>query len=176
MNLNTIGSLLSEKVVFGQTEFLSQTTAHTFSKSGNGPTVAPVQTHLAQEHITGVSIDTRSLKSGNLFVAIKGEHFDGHDFAKDAEKKGALGMVVNRFIAGVQIPQFLVPDSVLALAEIAKHHRQSMQSPAIALTGSNGKTTVKEMIAAILPPAIPCHQRQFKQSNWCAFKCIGVEL
>lgn len=101
--------------------------------------------------ITGVSIDTRTLKPGNLFFAIVGERFDGHDFIKEAEAKGALGVVANRSVEGIRIPQFVVASPLMALAKIAAVHRQEMTCPIIALTGSNGKTTVKEMIASILP-------------------------
>lgn len=102
--------------------------------------------------ITGVCTDSRVLKPGNLFIAIQGEHFDGHDFIKEVEAKGAIAAIVNRATSGVNIPQFVVADPIMALAKIAAAHRQDIHCPVIALTGSNGKTTVKEMIAAILPP------------------------
>lgn len=102
--------------------------------------------------ITGVCTDSRVLQPGNLFIAIQGEHFDGHDFIKEVEAKGAIAVIVNRATSGVNIPQFVVADPIMALAKIAAAHRQDIHCPVIALTGSNGKTTVKEMIAAILPP------------------------
>lgn len=102
--------------------------------------------------ISGVCIDSRVLCEGNLFVAIKGDQFDGHLFIKEAEIKGAVAAVVSQIIEGVHVPQILVSDTVDALAKIAMAHRQTMRCPVIALTGSNGKTTVKEMISAILPP------------------------
>lgn len=101
--------------------------------------------------ISGVCTDTRTVKPGNLFIAIQGEWFDGHDFVKEAEARGAIAAVVSRKIPGVAIPQFLVADPIMALATIATAHRQEIHCPVIALTGSNGKTSVKEMIASILP-------------------------
>ncbi|MCL9684772.1 UDP-N-acetylmuramoyl-tripeptide--D-alanyl-D-alanine ligase [Legionella maioricensis] len=119
--------------------------------------------------ITGICTDSRQIKPGNLFIAIPGEHFDGHNFVKEVEAKGALAAVVNHFIEGVQIPQFIVADPLLALAKIAAAHRQDISCPVIALTGSNGKTTVKEMIAAILPS--PSHATKGNLNNH-----IGVPL
>lgn len=113
--------------------------------------------------ITGVSTDSRALQPGNLFVAIAGDQFDGHDFVSQAAAKGAIAAVVQRHIAGVNLPQFIVKDSLLALAQIALAHRDEMSLPVIALTGSNGKTTVKEMIAAILPA--PSHKTQGNLNN-----------
>lgn len=101
--------------------------------------------------ILGVCTDTRLLKEGHLFIALKGEHFDGHCFLDQAIEKGAIAVVVDHAVSGLQVPQFIVPDTLEALAQIATMHRQTMSCPVIALTGSNGKTTVKEMIAAILP-------------------------
>ena len=113
--------------------------------------------------ITGVCIDSRLIEPGNLFIAISGERFDGHDFIKEVVAKGAVAVVVNRAMDGINIPQFIVSDTVDALAKIATGHRQTMTCPVIALTGSNGKTTVKEMIAAILPQ--PSHATKGNLNN-----------
>lgn len=101
--------------------------------------------------VSGVCTDTRTIKPDNLFIAIQGERFDGHDFVKEAEARGAIAAVVSQKIPGVVIPQFLVADPIMALAKLATSHRQKIHCPVIALTGSNGKTSVKEMIASILP-------------------------
>lgn len=101
--------------------------------------------------LTGVSIDSRQIKPGYLFVAIVGDRFDGHDFIQSAVANGAVAVVCRREIPALAIPQIIVPDTLQALAAIATYHRQKIPCPVIALTGSNGKTTVKEMIAAILP-------------------------
>jgi len=121
------------------------------------------QTCQLNTEITDICTDSRLLKPGNLFVAIQGENFDGHDFVKNAETQGAIAVIVNRPVAGLTIPQFVVPDPLLALAKIAAAHRQNMHCPVIALTGSNGKTTVKEMIAAILPQ--PSHATKGNLNN-----------
>lgn len=113
--------------------------------------------------LTGICIDSRELKSGSLFIAIRGERFDGHDFLKEAEARGAVAAVVSHRINGVHIPQFIVPDPIQALAKIAAAHRQNIHCPVIALTGSNGKTTTKEMIAAILPS--PSHSTKGNLNN-----------
>lgn len=113
--------------------------------------------------ITGVCIDSRELKPGSLFIAIQGDRFDGHDFINEAEAQGALAAVVKYAVAGVTIPQFVVPEPLLALAKIAAAHRHDIHCPVIALTGSNGKTTTKEMIAAILPA--PSHATKGNLNN-----------
>ncbi len=101
--------------------------------------------------LSGICIDSRQVKPGNLFVAIKGDRFDSHQFIPDVVAQGAAAIVCNRITPGIAIPQLVVPDTLQALAVIAMHHRGQIDCEAIALTGSNGKTTVKEMIACILP-------------------------
>jgi UDP-N-acetylmuramoyl-tripeptide--D-alanyl-D-alanine ligase len=101
--------------------------------------------------LTGVCTDSRLIKPGNLFVALSGDKFDGHAFVQAVEQQGAVAAIVQQRVDGVQMPQFVVEDTLIALAQIATAHRKDMHLPVIALTGSNGKTTVKEMIASILP-------------------------
>ncbi len=109
-----------------------------------------------EDMLTGVSTDTRRLKGGELFVAIKGERFDGHNFVLDAVSRGAGGMLVQEGCitnSNFKIPDISfisVPDSIKALGNIANFHRSRFDVPLIGITGSNGKTTTKEMIAAIL--------------------------
>lgn len=120
-------------------------------------------------NLTGVCIDSRQVKAGNLFVAIQGERFDGHEFIHDAIAKGAAAIVCNQAKPSVKIPQLVVPDTLQALATIATKYREKNASAVIALTGSNGKTTVKEMIASILPQ--PSHATPGNLNNH-----IGVPL
>jgi UDP-N-acetylmuramoyl-tripeptide--D-alanyl-D-alanine ligase len=102
--------------------------------------------------INGICIDSRKIVPGCLFVALRGERFDGHDYIEEAVAKGAAAIVCERPVETLkEIPQLVVADSVLALANIAALHRKAISCPVIALTGSNGKTSVKEMIASILP-------------------------
>lgn len=96
----------------------------------------------------GVSIDSRTIKSGELFVAIKGENFDGHNFTHDAEMNGAAAILVSTK-ADVKIPQIIVSDTIQAFGELARWHREQFHIPVIAVTGSCGKTTTKAMLASI---------------------------
>ncbi len=100
--------------------------------------------------IESIGIDTRSLQPGDLYIAIKGENFDGHDFINAAKEAGAAALVVERRFE-TDLPEVIVPKNTrLALAEIAGAWRSRMPVKVVGVTGSNGKTTVKEMIAAIL--------------------------
>lgn len=103
---------------------------------------------------SGISIDTRTLTPGNLFVAIHGERVDGHAFLAQAAQQGASAALVETRVDST-LPQLVVPDVVAALGQLSAHWRQQFQLPVIAVTGSNGKTTVKNMIAAIMTAA--CH-------------------
>ena len=102
----------------------------------------------------GVSTDTRTLASGMLYVALKGERFDGHTFLGEAARRGAAGAVVRRGMAaaesGFSLPLFEVDDTLVALGALACFHRNRFRIPVGAVAGSNGKTTTKEMVAAIL--------------------------
>lgn len=111
--------------------------------------------HHAGDELTvrGVSTDSRAVAPGNLFVALRGKRFDAHDFLDTVATKGAAAVVVERLPAGCPIPAIVVPDTRIALGQIARHWRRQFAIPVIAVTGSNGKTTVKEMIAAILSAA-----------------------
>lgn len=99
-------------------------------------------------NVFGVSIDTRTLSAGNLYIAIKGQHFDGHDFIVQAEQAGAAALLVAQPMNSA-LPQIIVDDTHLALAELAGYWRRRLPVKIAGITGSNGKTTVKEMIAAI---------------------------
>ena len=99
--------------------------------------------------LAGVGIDTRTLEPGALYVAIRGERFDGHDFVARAAEAGARAALVERAVE-TDLPQLVVGDTRLALGALARHWTARLHVPLIAITGSNGKTTVKELIAAIL--------------------------
>ncbi len=107
----------------------------------------------------GVSTDTRTIEEGNLFIAIKGPNFDGHDFIEDAKAKGAVAAIVSQYVE-TDLPCFLVSDTIAALGKLATYWRKQFKIPLVAVTGSNGKTTVKNMIAAILTGAC-------KKSDYC---------
>lgn len=98
----------------------------------------------------GVTTDSRSIHTGSLFVALRGDHFDAHDFIGEVVSKGVSAVVAERLPAGCTVPALIVPDTRIALGEIACYWRQQFHLPIIGVTGSNGKTTVKEMIGSIM--------------------------
>ena len=98
--------------------------------------------------IEGVTTDTRTIESGQLFVALQGPNFDAHDFADNAIKAGAKALLVSRELK-VSAPQLVVKDTLVALGQMAAWWRSQFSIPFVAVTGSNGKTTVKEMLASI---------------------------
>lgn len=98
---------------------------------------------------TGVSIDTRTESPGALYVAIRGERFDGHDFIAEAEQAGAVALVVDHEVNS-SLPQLVVEDTTAALGHLANYWLSQNPVPVIAITGSNGKTTTKEILTAIL--------------------------
>jgi len=102
--------------------------------------------------IRGVTIDSRIVKKGQLFVAIKGERFDGHEFISDAVKKGAACVIINEKYRNTKFkfPHLLVNDTTKSFGELARLHRRKFHIPVIAITGSSGKTTQKEMLASVL--------------------------
>lgn len=102
-----------------------------------------------------VSTDTRSLEPGQLFFALKGARSDGVAFVGEAARRGAVGAVVTTHVPGT-VPQVQVPDTRLALGQFARAWRQQFSIPLVGITGSNGKTTVKEMVASILRAQAGC--------------------
>jgi len=98
---------------------------------------------------TGVSTDSRSVQSGDLFVALRGEKFDGHAYAQECLEKGAAAVMLDEKAANSE-PALQVADTRLGLGQLAAHWRRKCDIPFAAITGSNGKTTVKEMLASIL--------------------------
>jgi len=100
-----------------------------------------------------VHSDTRSLKAGDLFVALRGDNFDAHDFLAAARQAGAVAALAERGLAEAGLPGLQVPDALAALQQLAAAWRRRFYLPLIAVTGSNGKTTVTQMIASILRAA-----------------------
>ncbi len=98
----------------------------------------------------GVSIDSRKIAAGQLFVALAGPRFDGHDYLDEVAAKGAVAALVEREVPGSSLPQLLVADARLALGQLGALNRRAFKHPVAAITGSSGKTTVKEMLASIL--------------------------
>ena len=108
--------------------------------------------------ISGISHDTRTLQPGNLYVALRGDNFDGHDFVGEAFKKGAAGALVHDGFHYPGKPLLKVSDTLKGLQDLARGYRRKWAGTAIGITGSVGKTTVKEMCAAILAVAGETHR------------------
>ena len=133
---------------------------------------------MARTEIKGVSIDSRTIREGELFVAIRGDRFDGHDFVPEVIKRGAWGALVERtaleekfsILGGLKniLP---VEDTLAALQEMAYSHRRTFSVPVVGITGSNGKTTTKEMLAGILQQQGPVLKNEGNLNNH-----IGVPL
>lgn len=123
-----------------------------------------------QQH-PSVQTDTRNLKPGDIFFALKGPNFNGNSFAKQAIDDGASFVIIDE--RGFEIPgkTFLVEDGLTALQELALHHRKQFNIPFIAITGSNGKTTTKELIHAVLSTSFKTYTTEGNLNNH-----IGVPL
>lgn len=125
--------------------------------------------------VVGVSTDSRAIAAGGAFVALRGERFDGHDFLADAARAGAACAVVARNRSAAPAPAGLplleVDDTLAALGAIARHHRLRFPVPVVGVTGSNGKTTTREMIAAILATRGPVLKTEGNLNNE-----VGVPL
>ena len=119
------------------------------------------------EHV-GICSDSRSLESGQIFFALKGERFDGHSFAVQALAEGASAVVVEDLPSGLDASDprvFHVPSVLQALQDLARYHRRQWAKPIVAMTGSNGKTTVKELFAAVLSQKFNLHATKGNFNN-----------
>ena len=134
---------------------------------------------LAKEYdcFTGVSTDTRTVKEGQLFFALKGDRFDGHNFLEKAFENGAHGAVIDKTYKKLLIEKynkyhlFFVDDTLKALQNLAVIHRKDFSFPFIGVTGTNGKTTTKEMICSVLSQKYTVCKNQGNLNNH-----IGVPL
>jgi UDP-N-acetylmuramoyl-tripeptide--D-alanyl-D-alanine ligase len=120
---------------------------------------------------TGVETDTRKIRKGCLFFCLKGANFDGNTFADEAIKLGALAAVIDNAQFHIEGKTILVEDTLLTLQNLARYHRNRFRIPVIGITGSNGKTTSKELIATVLATQLRVH---FTQGNFNNH--IGVPL
>ena len=133
-----------------------------------------------RQDVCGVSTDSRTVQAGNVFVALRGERFDGHRFVKDAVRRGAACVVVSDTACLGEMPVATresdasvigVADTEKALQDLATAHRRTFQGSVVAVTGSNGKTTVKEMTASVLQSWFSTHKTSGNLNNH-----IGVPL
>ncbi|MGO4496992.1 UDP-N-acetylmuramoyl-tripeptide--D-alanyl-D-alanine ligase [Paenibacillus sp. 2RAB27] len=117
--------------------------------------------------IKGVSTDTRSIQAGSLFIPLIGENFDGHQYAEDAYQKGAAAILWqdDHGAAPSGIPYILVEDTLTALQGLAKAYRKELSVRIIGITGSNGKTTTKDLVAAVLGSTYEVHKTKGNLNN-----------
>ena len=115
--------------------------------------------------------DTRTVRSGDLFVALKGETFDAHDYLKDAVAQGAIAVVVSRPVTALGVPVIEVGDTLTALGALGQYRRRAWNGPVVSVAGSNGKTSTKELIRAALGSALEVHSTTGNLNN-----LVGVPL
>ena len=127
----------------------------------------------ADATLIGITTDTRAITPGQLFVALRGEKFDAHDFLAQAVEKGAAALVVSRVDAGRElgVPLFMVQDTLAALGALGAYRRRAWGRPIVAVAGSNGKTTTKEFIRAALAVHLEVHATTGHLNN-----LVGVPL
>ncbi len=118
-----------------------------------------------------VQTDTRKLQAGELFFALKGDNFNGNEFAGKALELGATAVIVDEEVHIVDERIFKVQNALEALQQLAKHHRQQFNIPFIAITGSNGKTTTKELVSTVLASQYKTYTTKGNLNNH-----IGVPL
>ena len=119
----------------------------------------------------GIETDTRKIKNGNIFFALKGPHFNGNKFAEQALKDGASYCVCDEKLTITDNRIIYVEDVLKTLQQLAKHHRQQLNIPFIAITGSNGKTTTKELVHEVLSTTYKCYTTKGNLNNH-----IGIPL
>src|SRR6187431_3282984 len=118
-----------------------------------------------------VQTDTRKLRTGDIFFALKGPNFNGNSFARQAIDNGSACVVIDEKEYEIPGKTFLVPDVLLALQQLTLHHRKQFDIPFIAITGSNGKTTTKELIHSVLSSTFKTYTTEGNLNNH-----IGIPL
>ena len=118
-----------------------------------------------------ISTDSRNCPSGSLFFALKGTHFDANAFAHQALENGAAYAIIDNPAWALNERYIVVNDTLATLQDLAKHHRNYLKTPIIAITGTNGKTTSKELIASVLSQKFKIHYTKGNFNNH-----IGVPL
>lgn len=144
----------------------------TLAQAANLLGLNPISTNI---EFQGISIDTRHIMPGNLFVALPGEHVNGHDFIEEAYKKGAAAALVTHQVNS-PLPQLEVKDTASALGKIGGAWRNQFHIPFVAITGSNGKTTLKNMIASIMAAACQGDETQVLATLGTLNNHLGLPL
>ena len=123
--------------------------------------------------VSGIATDTRTIRSGNAFVALRGDNFDAHDFIAPAVRAGAEALIVSSIGAArsVGVPVYEVPDTLVALGALGNYRRRAWGHPVIGITGTNGKTSTKELVKAALSSVLDIHATVGNLNNR-----IGVPL
>ena len=118
-----------------------------------------------------VSTDTRTLGPGDVFVALQGKRLDGHAFVAQAVAEGCGAVVSHRELGDRGVPVYRVPDTLTALGDLALHRREQSNIPVVGITGSSGKTTVKDMTVRALSESYDVHGTKYNENNR-----VGVPL
>jgi UDP-N-acetylmuramoyl-tripeptide--D-alanyl-D-alanine ligase len=123
--------------------------------------------------LSGISTDTRTVAAGDLFVALAGETYDAHDFLAAAVERGAAAVVVSKVASArsLGVPVYVVPDTLVALGALGRYRRRAWGRPVVAVAGSNGKTTTKELLRAALGSTLAVHATTGNLNNQ-----VGVPL
>ncbi len=119
----------------------------------------------AASHVTGVSTDSRTIQPGDCFFALPGENFDGHDYVAQVLSKGAACAVVSRAVDGISGPLLKVHDTIAALGDLAREYRRMNRYKVVAITGSVGKTTTRQIVHHVLSRRFRTHQAQKSFNN-----------
>lgn len=130
----------------------------------------------AELSISAVSKDTRTLEKGQLYVALSGDNFDGHQFLHGAQEQGAQAAIVEQFDATCSLPQITVANSVAALAALAGANRKLFTGPVVAITGSAGKTTTKQLTQAVLSQQFNTLMTQGNLNNHIGAPLTGLAI
>lgn len=125
--------------------------------------------------ISGICTDSRKIKKGDLFIALKGDNFDGNEFVNECFKKGAIAAVISKDINCIG-PAVLVDDGLIALKSLAELYKKRFNIPIIAVTGSSGKTTTKEIISAVLAQKYKVHKTYQNLNNEIGLPLTLFEL
>jgi UDP-N-acetylmuramoyl-tripeptide--D-alanyl-D-alanine ligase len=123
--------------------------------------------------LSGISTDTRTVATGDVFVALAGEKYDAHDFLPAAVERGAAAVVVSKVAPArsLGVPVYVVPDTLVALGALGRYRRRAWSRPVVAVAGSNGKTTTKELLRAALGSTLTVHATTGNLNNQ-----VGVPL
>ncbi len=136
-----------------------------------------VCTEDSDTQFTGISTDSRTARMGELFIALQGENFDGHEFIDQAIERGARGVIISKeVLIATPVHIFRVDNTLTALQQLAEYHRNKFSIPIIAVTGSNGKTTTKDMIAAVLATSLCILKSQANFNNEIGLSTTLLQL